>query len=231
MNKIAQLFAVTTTLLFMGCSSITEIALTPTNAHELNGASLAYTEREYPTLSVYSVDHARAARAGMLGSELAEAIAGATSEASINRRIKSSSAPNPNDLFRELILKNLEKYNNITRLPSAGIQFDENTHRLNLENSTVESDFIMDSKVEWECSYLPKDPGQHMFQFHFTLTVANPETSESIYRGFFHWETPKELGFPKMDEFITDENRGIEAQIRSACSVAADFFNSQLATK
>jgi len=228
MKNTISLITLSTSLLFVGCAGIQKVPLSKEHAQRLQQASLSHTEREFPSIFVYSTGDATA---GILGGAVGGAIAGATGDKSINERIKDSGAPNPNDLFREKIFELLESHFSITDLSTEGIVLEEKNLKLDLKGSSVETDFILDSSVGWMCSYLPMNWKRYMFQFHFFLTITDPKSTEVIYSDHFHWKTPKEMGFPKMSEFLTDEYTGVEAQIRAACLAAAQYFDSQLKTK
>ena len=225
MKLIPSLLLLSATLLFVGCAGIQKVPLSEKNAQNLKGASLAHTEREFPSIFVYSTGDATA---GILGGAIGGAIAGASGDKSINEKIKDSGAPNPNDLFREMILAHFADHFEIVDLSTEGIVLEEKSLKLDLKNSTVATDFILDSSVGWMCSYLPTNWKRYMFQFHFFVTMTDPKSSEVIFSDQFHWKTPKEMGFPTMKEFLTDEKTGIEAQIQAACSAAADYFKTQL---
>lgn len=209
------------TVLFVGFGSVQKIPLSRENAHVLVQSSVTYTTRKFPSLEVFSTEDATADTIG-------GAVARASDDKSVNERIKSIDISNPNDLFRVMILEHLREEFQVADISSEGVVFKGKQQQIDLANSEVSTKFIMDSRVSWMCSYLPMNWTRYMFQFHFSVTITDADTETIIYSNHFHWKTPKNIGFPKMKEFFTDENKGIEVQIQAACSDASEHFKSQL---
>lgn len=228
MKNTISLILLSTSLVFVGCAGIQKVPLSKNHAQELQRARLSHTERDFPSIFVYSTGDATAS---IIGGVIGSAIAGTAEDKSLNAQIKDSGAPNPNDLFREKIFQHLKSHFDINDLSSEGVVLEEKTLKLDLKKSSVETDFILDSSVGWMSSYLPMNWKRYVFQFRFILTITNPKSEEVIYSDQFNWKTPKEMGFPKMNEFLTDENTGVEAQIRAACLAASEYFEAQLRTK
>ena len=204
------------------------VPLSKDNAYALGRSSVTHTERDFPSLVVFSTGDATAS---VIGGAVGGAIAGASGDKSINEQIKSVGTPNPNNLFEEMITEHLKAEFQLTKVLSEGIVLKGKKQRLDLENSEIETMFVLDSSVSWMCSYLPMNWTRYMFQFHFFVTITDADTQTIIYSERFHWKTPKSIGFPKMKEFLTDKDKGIEAQIRAACIDASEHFKSQLKSK
>jgi hypothetical protein len=223
MHIVRLLVAIACAAAFAGC--VSRVSLSPESIVGLEQSSVAYPIRPIPDLVMFSL---KDATAGIVGGAIGGALAAASGDSSINRKIIDAGTKNPNEVFRSMMLARLQSGFGISLLGEEGVVFDPKEMKVDLEASSTNADYILDYWVGWSSGYQPLNWTRYYFQFTFALSLTQRKTGEVVFSDHFFWQTPKSLGFPTLKEFTTDPHKGVQAQIDAACAAASEHFSRVL---
>lgn len=211
-------------MLISGCATIPKTDLNTASKEVIRGSTIAHTERKFPNLFVYSTGDATA---GIIGGAIGGALAGASGDKDINELIQESGTSDPNALFREAILGQLKEYYQVQYLGSEGVVVNEKETAVDLQATTAEASYIVDTSVNIMTVYLPLNWSRYRFFLHFHVTIQD-KAGKVLFKDLFIWKTPDDFGNPKMKEFLTNEEIGIAAQIQAALKEAVKYYQAKL---
>lgn len=212
-----------------GCATFQQKALTLSSAEELRNSTLAHTERGFPNLEVYSTaDVSGGGPTTFLIAALL--IPGSTDnpdDTDINNQIQENDIHDPNSLFRTEILKRLSESYGITNLGPEGVVLNEKGNRIDNVLTRADAQFILDTSVWWRAAYLPLKMTRFRFFMQFSVQIQD-KSGKLIFKDEFAWKTPRELGYPKMSQFLTNKEIGVEAQLQVAMAEALEYYKTKL---
>jgi hypothetical protein len=208
-----------------GCASYTPVALAPALDASLPGAALAHTDRPSSDLYIFSTGDATL---GILGGAIGGAIAGAAGDKSDNAELRAAGIVYPNELLRARLLERMRAKYHVSVSGSKGVALDDKKHDFVPATSTTSARYILDTDAGWMCSYLPLNWGRYQFQVFYSVKLLDRADGKVLFDERFIWRTPKELGHPSRKEFITDETKGVRAQLAAATAAAEAHFAEKL---